>query len=107
MECVFCQIASGESPATLHYQDDELIVITNKLQWVPIMLLAIPKRHMTQGDLWQDPLLSRMGEVLIDLGSKLAPGGFRLLSNFGRDAMQSQEHGHVHLIGGMHLGPYA
>ncbi len=71
------------------------------------MLLAIPKRHMTQGDLWQDSLLPRMGEVLIDLGSKLAPGGFRLLSNFGPDAMQSQEHGHIHLIGGMHLGPYA
>ena len=107
MKCPFCEIVAGNASATFHYQDDELIVITNKLLWVPIMLLAIPKQHMTQGSLWKDSLFPRMGRVLIDLGNRLAPGGFRLLSNFGRDAMQSQEHGHVHLIGGIHLGPYA
>ena len=83
------------------------MVITNKLQWVPVMLLAIPKVHMFQEDLWQSPIVPKMGRVLRDLGVQLAPGGFRLLSNFGPNAMQSQEHGHIHLIGGVHLGPYA
>ena len=35
------------------------------------------------------------------------PNGFRLLSNFGYEAMQSQEHAHVHVIGGTFLGEYA
>lgn len=107
MECVFCQIAEGKAPATVHYQDDELIVVSNKLQWTPIMLMGIPKRHLTQGQLWQDSLMERMGKVLVEVGNRLAPGGFRLLSNFGPDAMQSQTHGHIHLLGGMPLGPYA
>ena len=34
------------------------------------------------------------------------PGGFRLTSNFGYDAMQSQEHGHLHILGGTFLGHY-
>ena len=107
MECIFCEIVAGRSPATFHHQDDDFVVITNKLTWVPVMLLAIPKVHMFQEDLWQSPFLPRIGNILTSLGVRLAPGGFRLLSNFGPNAMQSQEHGHVHLIGGIHLGPYA
>jgi len=40
-------------------------------------------------------------------GAKYCPSGFRLLSNFGSDAMQSQAHGHVHVVGGTYLGEYA
>ncbi len=36
-----------------------------------------------------------------------AINGFRILSNFGHDGMQSQSHGHLHVIGGANLGPYA
>jgi diadenosine tetraphosphate (Ap4A) HIT family hydrolase len=36
----------------------------------------------------------------------MCPGGFRLLTNFGYDAMQSQEHGHLHILGGTFLGHY-
>ena len=107
MACVFCDIVAGKSPATVHYEDSDLIVISNKLQWVPVMLLAIPKRHVTQGQLWSDVVMGRLGKALVDVGNQFCPGGFRVLSNFGPDAMQSQEHGHIHLLGGIHLGPYA
>jgi len=30
-----------------------------------------------------------------------------LVSNFGLDAMQTQQHGHVHILGGTFLGEYA
>jgi len=107
MDCVFCQIVSGTSPATVHFQDDEIIVISNKLQWVPIMLIGMPKKHLTQQQLWQDGVVGLIGKALVDLGDQYSPGGYRLISNFGRDAMQSQQHGHVHLLGGTSLGPYA
>ena len=42
-----------------------------------------------------------------DIGDEMCPNGCRLISNVGRDAMQSQSHGHVHILGGTHLGPYA
>ena len=107
MDCIFCDIVAGRASATVHYQDADLIVISNKLQWVPVMLLAIPKKHMTRGQLWQDPIMERMGRALVETGNRFTPGGFRVLSNFGPDAMQSQEQGHIHLLGGMHLRPYA
>ena len=50
---------------------------------------------------------NEVGEVAARLGEELCPDGFRLISNTGRDAMQSQHHGHVHIIGGFFLGPYA
>ena len=52
-------------------------------------------------------LMPRLGEVAVDVGWWLAPNGFRILSNFGRDGLQSQSHGHIHVIGGTHLGEYA
>ncbi len=105
--CVFCEIIAGRSPATVRYQDDETIVIVNRLTWVPVMLLVMPKQHMTQIEMWSSNLMARLGNIAVDMGCKYAPTGFRLLSNFGHDGMQSQSHGHLHVIGGTFLGPYA
>ena len=71
------------------------------------MLLAMPKRHMTQAELWTDPVAARVSRAAVEIGAQHCPNGFRLLTNFGRDAMQSQEHGHLHILGGVSLGPYA
>jgi histidine triad (HIT) family protein len=105
--CVFCEIVAGGSPANIRYEDDEIIVIDNVLGWTPVMLLVMPKSHMTQGDLWSNGTIARVGQVAVQVGTQFCPRGYRVLSNFGPDAMQSQEHGHVHVLGGMYLGPYA
>jgi histidine triad (HIT) family protein len=103
--CVFCEIISGRESADVLYEDDEVMVFRNRLRWVPVMLLSVPKEHRAQNDLWQD--LGRVGQMAVEMGKKHCPGGFRLLSNFGHDAMQSQDHAHVHVIGGTFLGEYA
>ena len=105
--CVFCGIVAKQAPATVRYEDDQIIVIDNLLKWVPVMLIVMPKSHMTQMELWSNGLMARVGSVAVDMGAKFLPKGYRLLSNFGADAMQSQEHGHLHVIGGVYLGPYA
>lgn len=105
--CVFCLISEGQEPAKYRYLDDELMVIVNKLTWVPLMLLVMPRNHMSQIQLWSSKLLTRMGNLAVDMGAMYAPKGFRILSNFGHDGMQSQSHGHIHVIGGTDLGPYA
>lgn len=103
--CVFCRIVAGQEPADVIYEDDEIIVIRNLLRWVPVMLLAMTKEHRTQHELWND--IGQVASIAADLGAIHCPNGFRLLSNFGFDGMQSQEHGHLHIVGGVHLGPYA
>ena len=83
------------------------MVIINKLTWVPLMLLVMPREHMSQIQLWSSDLMVRMGNLAVDMGAMYSPNGFRVLSNFGRGGMQSQAHGHIHVIGGTSLGPYA
>ncbi len=106
-DCVFCKIVAGEEPARIRYLDEDIIVIVNKLTWVPVMLLVMPKQHLSQLEVWSSGLLNRMGSIATDLGSMYAPNGFRILSNFGYDGLQSQSHGHLHVIGGAYLGQYA
>jgi histidine triad (HIT) family protein len=103
--CNFCDIIARRAEADVLYEDDEVMVFRNRLHWVPMMLLVVPKRHLTQADLWRD--MGHVGEVAVRMGQQHCPNGFRLLSNFGLDAMQSQEHAHVHVIGGTFLGEYA
>jgi histidine triad (HIT) family protein len=103
--CTFCQIVSGETKAEIIYEDDEVMVFRNRLDWVPVMLLVVPKRHVTQEELWRD--MGRVGEIAVRMGQEHCPHGFRLVSNFGLEALQSQEHGHVHVLGGTFLGEYA
>ena len=103
--CVFCEIVARREPAEILYESDSVIVIRNRLRWVPVMLLSMPKQHRTQQNLWSD--MGEVGEAAVKMGAEHCPRGFRLLSNFGFDAMQSQEHAHVHVIGGVFLGEYA
>ena len=105
--CVFCEIIAGREPSKVRYLDEDIIVIVNKLTWVPLMLLVMPKKHMSQLEMWSSGIMPRLGTVAVDMGCTYAWNGFRILSNFGPDGMQSQSHGHLHVIGGTHLGPYA
>ena len=82
------------------------MVFRNVLNWVPVMLLAVPKKHMAQYELWEGESLSEIGRVASELGRKYCPNGYRLVSNFGWEAKQSQEHAHIHILGGTFLGDY-
>lgn len=108
-DCIFCQIADGTSPARQeHLIDDDgrllsggnLIAFHNRLDWARVMLLIIPRDHITQAEYWTTDLLPEAAELATALGDKQCPEGYRLISNFGRVAHQSQEHAHLHLISG-------
>ncbi len=105
--CVFCEIIDGREPARFVHQDEDVVAFHNVLHWVPVMLLVVPRQHMMQGELWTSPLMAKVSAVAAQLGAEHCPRGFRILSNFGTDAMQSQPHAHVHVIGGTFLGEYA
>jgi histidine triad (HIT) family protein len=101
---VFCNIIAGREPANIIYEDDDMIVIQNLLRWVPVQLLALPKDHLLQIELWDS--IGHLARVASQIGRYLCPSGFRLVSNFSYDGMQSQEHAHVHILGGTFLGHY-
>ncbi len=103
--CTFCRIIAHEEPAEILFEDEQVVVFRNRLKWAPVMLVVVPTEHRTQEELWQR--LGRVGEVAVEMGRQHCPNGYRLLSNVGADAMQSQHHGHIHVLGGTFLGEYA
>ena len=104
--CDFCGIVSGRMERWVRYEDDDLLVFKNMLTWVPVMFLVVPKRHMTQEEFWTSDLFPRAAQLAVRIAKEDSPDGFRLVSNFGEQAAQTQNHGHLHILGGGELGLY-
>ena len=102
-ECVFCRIVAGESDARWEQKDTGrgAVCFYNRLRWERVMLLVVPPDHMTQQELWRGTALTDAAGLAVEMGEALCPEGFRILSNFGRDAHQSQDHAHIHVISGL------
>ena len=105
--CTFCEIIAGRLPSRKIREEDGVIVFHNRLDWFPLQILIVPTAHMTQEELWTSgDLLARMGEIAVELGRERCPDGYRIVSNIGRDAHQTQPHAHIHVIGGGNLDLY-
>lgn len=104
--CDFCGIVSGRIQRIVHHEDENLMVFKNKLTWTPVMLLVIPKVHMSQQEFWTSAIFSHASSIAVKIARELCLDGFRLVSNFGDRAAQTQSHGHVHILGGSELGLY-
>ena len=104
--CIFCQIITKKKPANIYFEDDNIIIFQNKLTWAPIMLLIVPKKHMTQEEMYTSPIILDIAKNAIKWGNALCPDGFRVLSNFGLDGFQTVKHAHMHVVGGKYLCKY-
>ena len=108
MDCIFCKIANGEIPASLVYDDDELLAFRDINPIAPTHILIIPRRHiasltdLSDADL---PMMARTVKVANDLARQegISEKGYRLVINCGREGTQLVQHLHMHLIGGRQL----
>ncbi len=108
-DCLFCKIAAGEIPSTTVYEDDEVMAFLDIAPQAPTHVVLIPKRHipsagaLTRAD---DALLGRLFAAARQLADELgiAEGGYRIVTNIGKDGGQSVGHLHFHLLGGRALG---
>ena len=102
--CVFCSIVAGDTEANWEVRPNRgvsVVCFHNRLKWAPVMLLVIPTEHMSQADLWSSSALLNVTTLAVEMGNKhCGPEGFRVVSNFGRVAHQSQFHAHLHVISG-------
>jgi histidine triad (HIT) family protein len=106
-DCLFCRMASGEIPVDKVHQDDLVFAIRDINPQAPTHVLVIPVAHvasaaeLTASD---GPLVGRLFEVAASIArDEGLDGGFRLVTNIGRDGGQSVAHLHVHLLGGRRM----
>lgn len=104
--CIFCMIANGDIPSEKLYEDDNFIAIRDINPAAPVHVLIIPKQHYSSIlELNDNSIIGRMAEIAKKVATELGINdtGFRLAINTGKDAGQSVEHIHMHLLGGKEL----
>ena len=109
--CLFCQIATGERPATIVYRGDGVIAFRDIHPQAPTHILIIPTKHIgsvAEATAADEDLIGRMITTAKAIAQQEnLSKGYRLVINTGTQAGQSVFHLHVHLLGGrvMHWPP--
>ena len=103
-DCLFCRLVTGEIPAAKVHEDELVVAIRDINPQAPTHMLVMPVAHVASAADLSDadgPLLGRLFAVAAELARQDGlDGGWRLVSNVGRDGGQSVDHLHVHLLGG-------
>jgi len=107
---VFTKIINREAPATIVYEDEDIIAFVPLRLQAPVHLLIVPKKEIpTINDIEEADalMLGKMFLVAKKLAKEkgIAETGYRLSMNINEDAGQSVFHLHLHLMGGKKLGP--
>ena len=107
---VFTKIINRELPATIVYEDVDIIAFVPIRLQAPVHLLIVPKKEIhTINEVTEEDTLI-LGKLFL-VAKKLAKEqgisetGYRLAMNINEDSGQSVFHLHMHLMGGKKLGP--
>lgn len=100
--CLFCKIINKEIPATIIYENNEVIAILDINPVNPGHTLVIPKKHSVDILDTDDHLLGDIASVVKKVGqalkSSLGYEGFNVGVNNGTVAHQIIMHAHWHVI---------
>ncbi|NJM26704.1 MAG: histidine triad nucleotide-binding protein [Bacteroidia bacterium] len=110
MPSPFENIISGTEQRQIIYQDDYVVAFVPLRKQAPVHLLIVPKRRIaTLNEVREDDAVL-LGKMML-AARKLAKDqgidetGYRVSLNTNENAGQSVFHIHLHLLGGMALGP--
>ena len=110
MDCIFCKIRDRIIPKEFTYEDEEVMVFPDIHPLKPIHLLIIPKKHIKDLLMMNDPhfakasrgkeeLMTKLMRVVAEMvkKQKLEDKGYRVVVNGGW--AQIIDHLHFHLLG--------
>ena len=105
-DCLFCKIVAGTIPSTIVKRSDDVLAFRDVDPRAPVHVLVIPTRHVpavrdakgNEGEKLLGRLLTFAAQVASELG--LDADGYRIVTNTGRNAGQSVDHLHLHVLGG-------
>jgi histidine triad (HIT) family protein len=105
---IFKKIIDREIPADIVFEDDICLAFRDVDPKAPIHVLIIPKKEIASLADLSEADAAIVGEILLKI-SNLAKSlgldhGYRVVVNCGREAGQSVDHLHFHLLGGRQLG---
>ncbi|HKV41762.1 MAG TPA: histidine triad nucleotide-binding protein [Blastocatellia bacterium] len=107
--CVFCNIASGDTPSEIVYRDDHVVAFKDTNPQAPVHVLVMPREHNLESlndaskldEVILGHLLYTAAKVANQMG--IAESGYRVVINTGDAGGQTVAHLHVHVLGGRQL----
>ena len=107
-DTIFGKIASGEIPADIVYEDDDVVAFRDLDPQAPIHVLVIPRKPIpTLNDLEQEDgaLIGKMFLAAKRIAEQegIAQDGYRAVINCNADAGQAVFHLHLHILGGRRM----
>lgn len=111
-DTIFGKIIRREIPASIVYEDDEVLGFKDIAPQAPVHVLFIPKQAVipTLDDLQpqQAPLIGKLVLAAAEYARKqgLAADGYRVVINCREHAGQTVFHLHLHLLAGAPLGRF-
>ena len=109
MSCLFCKIVAGELAADVVLDEPEVLAFRDIQPAAPSHVLVIPKNHIASLAHAEPTDAELLGRILL-AARKVAEtegileSGFRTVFNNGRDAKQSVDHLHLHVLGRRTMG---
>src|SRR5436190_21879204 len=105
---LFEKIANHEIPANILHEDKDVVAFRDISPQAPQHIIIVPRKpipsinDVAPGDA---ELVGKLVLVAKQLAAKhgIADSGYRLVFNCGKDAGQSVDHIHSHLLGGRDL----
>jgi histidine triad (HIT) family protein len=104
-DCIFCQIAQGQTETEMLYQSDTLVVFKDINPHAPVHLLLVPKKHIRSVNDLTDADQEILAELIL-VAKEMAKeqgvdkSGYKLLYNVEKGGGQLMFHLHLHLVGG-------
>src|SRR5262245_32898193 len=109
MSNVFQRIIDREIPADIVYEDEHVLAFRDLHPQAPVHVLVIPKKALVNLSAASAHDVEVLGRLL--LGAKrvaeqegIVGSGYRVVTNSGRNAGQSVDHLHLHVLGGRTMG---
>ena len=102
-DCIFCQIAQKKIPATIIYEDQDLLAFKDINPIDKVHFLIIPKEHIVnliECNEGHQSILSKMLLLAPKLSKEHGLSGFRTMINSGKEGGQEVFHIHFHVYGG-------
>lgn len=106
--CIFCKIIKKEIPASVVYEDEDILAFKDVRPLAPVHILIIPKKHVATVNDFEENDAELIGKMILTAKKiaadfDISPKGYKLLIRVGEWGGQEVMHVHLHLIGGAKL----
>jgi histidine triad (HIT) family protein len=108
-ETIFHKIITGDAPAQIVYEDEEVVAFKDVNPQAPVHIILIPRNtdpeSLNDVSRADERVLGHLLFAAAKIANKegIAESGYRVVINTGTSAGQSVDYLHVHLLGGRDL----